>query len=65
MKKRIPPVLSIVMAVVSFAVAAVPATGLVMKSDAVGRIIFTVAWVLVGIAWLGQLLHARKSGAHE
>lgn len=60
MGKRIPPRISIVLAIVSFVVAAMPAAGLVMKSDAVGRFIFTAVWILVGFAWLGQFLHAKK-----
>jgi len=52
--------MSIVLAIVSFAVAAVPASGLVLATDPVGRTIFTVVWVLVGVAWLGQLIHARS-----
>lgn len=64
MGKRIPPRISIVLAIVSFVVAAMPAAGLVMKSDAVGRFIFTAVWILVGIAWLGQFLHAKKPRSH-
>lgn len=64
MAKQIPPRLSVLMAIIAFLVAAVPATGLVMKSDPAGRFFFTVVWILVGIAWLGQLLQAKKSGAH-
>lgn len=63
MAKRIPPRVALLLGVVSFVVAAVPATGLVMKSDVVGRLIFTVVWILVGMAWLGQLLHAKKAGS--
>jgi hypothetical protein len=50
-----------VMAVVSFAVAAIPAFGIVMKEDAVGRAIVAVVWILIGLAWLGHLIRVRKS----
>jgi len=41
------------MAIIAFIVAAIPAFGTVMKEDPVGRAIFAVVWVLIGIAWLG------------
>ncbi len=61
--RRIPPRLSLAMAVVSFLVAAIPAAGLVLRGDPTGRLIFTVVWLLLGVAWLGGYLHARKSDA--
>ena len=62
-KLKIPPRFSITMAIIAFIVAAVPAFGLVMKEDRVGRAIFTAVWILVGVAWLGHLLIVKKSNA--
>lgn len=61
MERRVPPKVSVVMAIISFVVAIIPAAGIVMKSDPAGRIIFTIVFLLVGIAWLGQFLHVKKS----
>ena len=47
------PRYSVIMAIIAFIVAAIPAFGTVMKEDPVGRAIFAVVWVLIGIAWLG------------
>ena len=57
--------ISIILAVIAFMVAALPAFGLVMKEDPIGRAIFTAVWVLVGIAWLGNLVRVRKSASKE
>ncbi len=59
MASRFPPRLSIVLAIIAFAVAAIPAFGIVMKDDAVGRAIVTAVWILIGLAWLGHLMRKR------
>jgi K+-transporting ATPase A subunit len=48
-----------VLAIIAFAVAAIPAFGIVMKDDAVGRAIVTAVWILIGLAWLGHLMRKR------
>jgi hypothetical protein len=62
-KRRISPRFSIIMAIIAFLVAAIPAFGVVMNKDLVGRAIFSAVWVLVGVAWLGRLVGVRKSAS--
>jgi hypothetical protein len=62
MPKRIPARLYMIMAIISFVIAAIPAFGLVMRADPVGRVIFAVVWIVIGVAWLGQAFHAKQSG---
>jgi hypothetical protein len=64
-KLQIPPQFSIIMAIIAFIAAAIPAFGVVMKEDPVGRAIFVAVWILVGIAWLGHLLIVKKSTSKE
>jgi len=58
MVKPVQPALSVTMAIVSLLIAAVAAAGLIMKTDPVGRIIFALVWLLVGIAWAMRLIRA-------
>jgi hypothetical protein len=58
--KKVTPKLSLTMAIVSFLVALIPLSGLVLKGDVTGRIIFTAVWLLVGLAWLGGFFRARR-----
>jgi len=53
------------MAIIAFIVAAIPAFGVVMKEDPVGRAIFAAVWVLVGVAWLGHLVRVKKAASKE
>lgn len=64
-KRKISPRFSIIMAIIAFIVAAIPAFGVVMKEDPVGRAIFAAVWVLVGVAWLGHLVRVKKSASKE
>lgn len=65
MSHNISPRISITLAVISFAVAMIPALGIVMSSDIVGRAIVTTAWLLIGLAWVGQAVHARRARSGE
>ena len=64
-KRKISPRFSITMAIIAFIVAAIPALGVVMKEDIIGRIIFAGVWILVGIGWLGHLMIVKKSTSRE
>jgi hypothetical protein len=64
-KREISPRFSITMAIIAFIVAAIPAFGVVMKDDTIGRIIFAAVWILVGVGWLGHLLIVKKSTSRE
>ena len=64
-RRRISPRISTVLAIVAFIVAALPAFGVVMRDDPVGRAIFAAVWVLVGIAWLGHLVSVKGSASEE
>ncbi|MHC4535796.1 MAG: hypothetical protein ACYS6K_17740 [Planctomycetota bacterium] len=64
-KRKISPRFSITMAIIAFIVAAIPAFGVVMKEDTIGRIIFASVWILVGVGWLGHLLIVKKSISRE
>ena len=60
-ERQISPRVSIIMAIIAFTVAVIPAFGVVMKQDSFGRAIFAAVWVLVGVAWLGHLVRVKKS----
>jgi hypothetical protein len=64
-KREISPRFSITMAIIAFIVAAIPAFGVVMKEDTIGRIIFAGVWILVGVGWLGHLMIVKKSTSRE
>lgn len=64
-KRAISPRFSITMAIIAFIVAAIPAFGVVMKEDTIGRIIFAAVWILVGVGWLGHLFIVKKSISKE
>jgi len=53
------------MAIIAFIAATIPAFGLVLKDDTIGRIIFAGVWILVGVGWLGHLMIAKKSTSRE
>lgn len=46
--------------IVSFVIAAISFSGVILKNDAVGRLIFGFVWLIVGIGWLGQYFHHTK-----
>jgi predicted membrane channel-forming protein YqfA (hemolysin III family) len=64
-KRKISPRISITMAIIAFIAATIPAFGLVLKDDTIGRIIFAGVWILVGVGWLGHLMIAKKSTSRE
>jgi hypothetical protein len=46
--------------IVSFVIAAISFSGVILKNDLVGRLIFGFVWVIVGIGWLGQYLNLKN-----
>jgi hypothetical protein len=62
-RPRVPPKLSLILALISLLVASAPACGLVLERDLVGRTIFATTWFFVGMAWLGQFLLAKDSSS--
>ena len=54
----------LLLAGVSFSVAALAAFGVVLASDVVGRLIFATAWGAIGIAWTGRYLVWRRQSRH-
>jgi hypothetical protein len=46
--------------IISFVIAAISFSGVVLKNDLVGRLIFGFVWVIVGIGWLGQYIHPKN-----
>ncbi len=51
---------SLIMAIVCFAIALAPLLGFVLADDTVGRLIFTGAWALLGIVWIGNYRRTRN-----
>jgi hypothetical protein len=56
-------------AVICFAIAALAVVGVILAGDLVGRLVFGVVWVAVGVVWLGSYFGAffgrrrrRRSG---
>ncbi|MCD6237714.1 MAG: hypothetical protein J7K51_00035 [Thermotogae bacterium] len=46
--------------IVSFIIAAIIFSGVILKNDVVGRFIFGFVWLIIGIVWLGQYFHTKK-----
>ena len=51
------------MAVIAFIIAIICASGLVLANDTVGKILFTVTWVFVGIWWCGKSLTSKQQSS--
>ena len=52
-------------AVICFAIAALSVAGVILSGDLVGRLVFGVVWVAVGVVWLGSYFGAffgRREG---
>ena len=54
------PAYYIVAMIVSFVFAAISFSGLILKNDLVGRLIFVFVWVIVGIGWLGHYFNLKN-----
>ncbi len=59
-KLKIPPKLSIALAIIAFAIAAISFFGIILKNDLVGRLIFGATWTFLGVVWLGQFFQAKR-----
>lgn len=59
------PVVWLLLAGVSFLMAALAAFGVILSNDAVGRLIFATAWGAIGIAWTGRYLVWRRQIDHK
>jgi hypothetical protein len=50
-------------ALVCFGIGAISFSGLILRQDELGRVLFGVAWGTLGVVWLGKyLLHGRGTG---
>ena len=58
-------VFSLIMAVICFIVAAIPALGFILLGDPIGRLIFTAVWAFLGFVWLRHFQRSRKASAKE
>lgn len=54
------PLFYFVLAVVCFAIAAVSLSGVVMRNDATGQIVFGTVWIMVGLGWVARALRSRR-----
>jgi len=55
-------------AIICFVIAALAFAGVILVGDWVGRVIFGVVWVALGIVWLGSYFgafFARPRGPHR
>ena len=50
----------IALMLVSFIISAMIYTGIVLKEDLVGRIIYGSVFILVGMGWIGLYFHKKK-----
>jgi hypothetical protein len=50
----------LLLAAVSFAISVLAISGVILKNDTVGQVIWCVMWGLVGISWLGRFYVERK-----
>ena len=65
MKKNKTAIFSLVMAIMCFVVAAVPAFGFILVDDPLGRYIFAAVWAVLGFVWLGHFRRSRKTAVGE
>ena len=54
------PKANIFLAAVSFLVSGLSFTGILLKNDMTGRIIFGCVWLFVGILWMSGLLKLKR-----
>jgi len=45
--------------IICFAIAVLALTGVILRGDVVGRVIFGCVWALLGVVWLGWHLHGK------
>jgi hypothetical protein len=64
-KKTKTAIFSLILALICFGVAAVPALGLMLQDDPFGRLIFTAVWAFLGFVWLSHFRRARKKRVEE
>jgi hypothetical protein len=50
----------LLLAAVSFAISVLAITGVILKNDRGGQMIWCVMWALVGASWLGRFYVERK-----
>ncbi len=60
-KWKINPKHYMIAAAVSFVIASIGFSGVVLKNDLVRRLIFGFVWLIVGVGWLGQYFHRTTS----
>ena len=46
--------------IVSFVIAVISFSGVILKNDLVGRLIFGFVWVIIGIGWLGHYFNLKN-----
>ena len=64
-KWNIKPKHFVIAMIVSFIIAAIIFSGVILKNDVVGRFIFGFVWLIVGIVWLGQYQYFRTKKKEE
>lgn len=62
---RIPEKSAFIYALIAFLIAALSITGIILKTDLEGRVIWTLVWGFIGVAWLIGIVRSRKNKASE
>jgi hypothetical protein len=57
---RVSPALSVVFALLAWAIATVSFSGIILAEDLTGRMIFGAVGTLIGVVWWGQYVQAKK-----
>lgn len=57
---RVPEKSAFIYSLIAFCIAALSITGIILQTDLVGRVIWTIVWGLIGIAWLAGILRSRR-----
>jgi len=64
-KRNIKPKYYMIAIIVSFVIVAINFSGVILKNDVVGRLIFGFVWLIVGIGWLGQYFYRTKNKSNN
>jgi hypothetical protein len=55
----------ILLAIVSFIIAALALSGVILARDMTGRVIYGVLWTAIGLSWIGRYVVVRRKAEQE
>ncbi len=61
----IPSTTAFYFSLIAFLIAALSLTGIVLKTDLTGRVIWGVIWGLIGVGWLLGIVRSRRKTTNQ